>query len=125
MSLDIYLKGKEKEVECTCWDCGHKHLRVDQEVLYDTNITHNLNKMADAAGIYKALWRPEEIGAKQAKDIIALLEKGLADLKARPEYFEKFNSANGWGLYKHFVPFVEDYLKACKEYPDATIEISR
>jgi hypothetical protein len=28
-------------------------------------------------------------------------------------------------MYEHFVPFVEEYLNACKEYPDSTISISR
>ena len=68
---------------------------------------------------------PEEIGKTKASEIVELLEKGLADLKARPEHFEKFNSPNGWGMYEHFVPFVEKYLQACKEYPDAVIEVSR
>ena len=34
-------------------------------------------------------------------------------------------ATNGWGMYEHFVPFVEKYLEACKEYPDAVIEVSR
>jgi len=93
--------------------------------VYDANITHNLNTMADKAGIYYALWRPEEIGKTKAKDIIELLEKGLADLKQRPEYFKQFNSSNGWGMYDNFVPFVENYLKACKENPNCKIVISR
>ncbi len=93
--------------------------------VYSANITHNLGKMADAAGIYKALWRPEEEGWKYAKDIIGPLETGLADLKARPDHFEQFNASNGWGMYEHFVPFVEEYLAACKEYPEAEIEVSR
>lgn len=46
-------------------------------------------------------------------------------MKARPEHYEEFNSINGWGLYENFVPFVEDYLNACKENPDAIIEVSR
>ena len=70
-------------------------------------------------------WRPEEIGAEYAKDIIEIVEKGLAYLKARPEYFEQFNSPNGWGMYEHFVPFVAKYLEAIKEYPEAKIEVSR
>jgi len=28
-------------------------------------------------------------------------------------------------MYEHFVPFVEKYLNACKEYPKSLIEISR
>lgn len=97
----------------------------ESEYVFDANITHNLGKMADKAGIYYTLWRPEEIEISKAKDIIELLEKGLTDLKSRPEYFEQFNSPNGWGMYEDFVPFVEKYLNACKNYPDAIIEVSR
>jgi len=120
MSLDVYLTQKK----WISYDAG-KTLTEENETVYDANITHNLGKMADEAGIYKALWRPEEIGKTKASEIVELLENGLADLKARPEHFEKFNSPNGWGMYEHFVPFVEKYLEACKEYPDAVIEVSR
>ena len=97
----------------------------ETKCVFDANITHNLNKMADAAGIYEACWRPEEIGATKASDIIPILEKGFEDLKARPEYYKQFDSPNGWGLYIDFIPWVESYLNACREYPDATIEVSR
>jgi len=49
----------------------------------------------------------------------------LRKLKADLEHYEQFNASNGWGTYKNFVPFVENYLQACKDFPDATIEISR
>jgi hypothetical protein len=111
MSLDVYLSDPTAA--------------YDVDYLYEANITHNLGTMANAAGIYEALWRPEEIGKTKANEIIELLEKGLADLKARPEYFKQFNASNGWGLYEHFVPFVEKYLNACKEYPKALITVSR
>jgi hypothetical protein len=52
-------------------------------------------------------------------------EVGLNDLKKRPLHYKNFNAPNGWGTYKHFVPFVEKYLNACKEHPDATIDVSR
>lgn len=120
MSLDIRLMNKM----WISYDAGAT-FSEDEECAYDTNITHNLGKMAGEAGIYKALWRPEELGAKYAKDIIETLEKGLIDLKARPEHFKKFNSPNGWGTYKHFVPFVSNYLQACKKYPQAIINVSR
>lgn len=120
MSLDVYIE----RTKWVSYDEGKTHT-VENEELYSDNITHNLGKMATEAGIYDSLWQPEEIGATKAKDIIGLLEKGLADLKARPEHFEKFNDSNGWGMYEHFVPFVEKYLEACKEYPDAIIGVSR
>lgn len=97
----------------------------ETECVFDANITHNLNKMADAAGIYVACWRPEEIGATKASDIIPILEKGFEDMKTRPEHYKQFDSPNGWGLYIHFLPWVESYLNACRKYPDAIIEVSR
>jgi len=140
MSLDVTLTIGSKH-KCNCEFCTETEVKE----VYDANITNNLGKMADAAGIYKALWRPyqlkkgynipegkhtdeyeyEEKTHIVASFIIPYLEKGLADLKARPEYFETFNSENGWGLYKHFVPFVEKYLDACKMYPNAKVTISR
>jgi len=97
----------------------------EDEVLYDTNITHNLTEMAKHAGLYEVLWRPELINAKYAKDIIELVEEGLKVLKSEPDFFKQFNSKNGWGLYEHFVTFVSKYLEALKKYPEATLIISR
>lgn len=93
--------------------------------VYWANITHNLNKMAMEAGIYEALWRPEEIGVTKAVELIEPLTVGLEKLKADPEHYEQFNAPNGWGMYEHFVPFVEKYLEACKENPDADVNVSR
>ena len=98
-------------------------LRVTE--VYEANITHNLGDMAEAAGIYKHLWCPEELNITKAFDLIKPLEEGLSLLKSDPAKFEKFNAQNGWGLYENFVPFIEKYLNACKENPDAEISISR
>lgn len=100
-------------------------LYADGECVYDANITHNLNTMAEEAGIYKHLWRPEEIGATTAAGITEGLRKGLHDLVERPTHFEQFNSPNGWGMYEHFVPFVAKYLEACVKHPGAVLSISR
>lgn len=106
MSLDVYLIESEEEV-------------------YWANITHNLNKMAIEAGIYKHLWSPDELNIKKAIDLVKPLKKGLDDLNNRPDHFRKFNSPNGWGMYKHFVPFVENYINACLDNPGALIKISK
>lgn len=108
MSLDVYLS-------CEC--CGH--------AFYDRNITHNLNAMASEAGIYKHLWRPDEIGVTTAAQLITPLTLGLALLKSDPKRFEAFNAPNGWGMYPHLVEFVEDYLRACVERPAALVRVSR
>jgi hypothetical protein len=125
VSLDVYLYGPERTEECRCDTCDHEHTRTVRQTLYSANITHNLNRMAEEAGIYKVLWRPDEIGATRAVDIIASLRAGLTLLESDPRRFEAFNAPNGWGLYEHFVPFVEKYLAACCEHPLATIRVSR
>lgn len=101
---------------------GDKMKRIS---LFDANITHNLSEMAEEAGIYEHLWRSEEIGAAQAKDISNAVEKGLSLMKNDPARFKKFDDPNGWGLYKHFIPWIEKYLVALKEHPNAYIEVSR
>lgn len=93
--------------------------------IYWANITHNLGRMAAAAGIYKELWRPEEIGITKASQLIEPLSAGLDRLKAKPDRFRLFDAPNGWGRYEHFVPFVEQYLAACRENPEATVNVSR
>lgn len=94
------------------------------EVFY-ANITNNLTRMADAAGIYHVLWYPEKVGATKAHQLIEPLTEGLARLKADPDEFKKYNPKNGWGNYEGLVDFVERYLAACIENPEADIGISR
>lgn len=107
MSLDVYLTA------------------VRPTVVYWRNITHNLGKMAAEAGIYEALWRPEEIGITSAEQLIPFLEKGLNKLQVDPEYYKTFNPENGWGSYEILVDFVDSYLEACRKDPDATITAHR
>lgn len=114
MSLDVYLCGPK------CEHCGR-----GPDTLYSANITHNLNSMAEAAGIYGACWRPETIGITKASQLIEPLRAGLAWLRANPVDARKHDAKNGWGVYEHFVPWVEKYLAACERYPDAEVSVSR
>ncbi len=125
MSLDVCLYGQPHEVPCRCERCGHKHTRQEEECFYSANITHNLGAMAEEAGIYRHLWRPEEIGIMKAEQLITPLRTALALLKSNLPRFEQHNAPNGWGLYEHFVPFVEKYLAACEDYPTATVKAFR
>lgn len=125
MSLDVHLMGETRVVPCRCIDCDNEHTKQEQECFYSANITHNLGAMAEAAGIYKHLWRPEEIGVTKASQLIEPLRAGVALLRSDRARFEAFNAKNGWGLYIHFVPFVNAYLEACIEHPDATVSVSR
>ena len=98
---------------------------VRRTSVFEYNITHNLNEMADKAGIYEVLWRPDEIDTIYANQIINKLEVGLILLKEKPEYFKQFNPENGWEDYEGLIKFVEEYLEACKRNPDAEISVWR
>jgi hypothetical protein len=118
MSLDVWLKSP-----APCPHCGEATGYGDE--VFSANITNNLNKMAEAAGIYEHLWKPEEIGITKALQLIDPLQTGLAKMKADPEKYKAYNSPNGWGLYENFVPWIEKYLAACEEYPESIVSVSR
>lgn len=151
MSLDVYLTTKEVylkepssgifirengqtvEISEEEWNKRYPDRRAvkfkseeeETNEVYSGNITHNLNRMATEAGIYEHLWRPDEIAITKAKQLIDPLRVGLDILKSDPERFKKFNPENGWGSYEGLVQFVEDYLNACYEFPEAEVEVSR
>ena len=113
MSLTVYL------YENCCDACGRK------DRVYRSNVTHNLVPMAVEADIYKPLWRPDEIGITKASEVLAALEKGYADIRARPEHYKKFAPTNGWGSYEGFVIFLSHYMAGCNEHPNAIVEADR
>lgn len=76
----------------------------------------------DAGGVFEL---EKTLPTVYARDLIEPLEKGLELLRSDPPRFKAFNSPNGWGMYEHFVPFVAEYLEACKEYPGSEVRVSR
>jgi hypothetical protein len=97
---------------------------VEIEV-FEYNITHNLGEMANYAGIYKHLWRPEELGIEKAEDLIKPLKEGLDFLTSNPDMFRKYNPENGWGKYEDLIKFIRETIEACEKYPNAKIETCR
>lgn len=149
MSLDVYLTlpganvqepgdrifiredGQTREISRAEWDerfPGREPITTVPAVsddVFHANITHNLGKMAGAAGIYQCLWRPEEAGITHARQLIEPLGAGLAWLKDHPIEASLHSASSGWGTYEQFVPWLERLLAACQQYPDALVTISR
>ena len=96
-----------------------------QVLLYSFNITHNLAKMAHSCGLYDYMWAAEELGFKQAKDLIEGLELGLGELKKNKQEYEKLNPKNNYGSYEGLVNVASEFLEACKSFPKANISVSR
>lgn len=147
MSLDVYLYaaepgesgtgifirdgGSTREISWAEWNekfPGREPVIVparEHEPVYQRNITHNLSRMGSETGLHDAIWCPDEHGLTTARQLIEPLRTGLVLLQSDPERFKQFNPTNGWGDYDGFVTWVEAYLRACEEYPDAKVEVSR
>ena len=115
MSLTLYLERHGT------YDDGERFVTE----VFDKNITHNLNGMARAAGVYECMWRPDEYGFKYAMEIKPFLEEGLARLEAAPAHYRQFDAPNGWGTYENLVEFVRELIEACEKYPKATLYACR
>ncbi len=88
-------------------------------------MTHNLNEMAKAVGLYEVLWRAEEIGITVASQMILPLESGIKELEANHDKYKAYNAPNGYGNYDDFTKFCKSLLRKCREFPDAVVEASR
>ena len=131
VSVTLYVPldvGQPKDKDVPYWE-------NDYHEFYSGNTTHNLITMAGEANLYEAIWRPyrlfnvsedEEYDIEiHAEDISSQLKLGLDKLRAKPEFYKTFDSPNGWGLYIHFVEFVQRYYDACINYPKAIVDVSR
>ena len=128
----VRLNGATKEITREKWDRlypGREPIVVQDTPettnVYTRNITHNLGRMAKAAGIYDAMWGPDERGWTCARELIEPLRDGLAELQTEPDRFKALNPDNGWGDYDGLVEFVADYLGACLRWPNAEVSVSR
>lgn len=117
MSLDLTLYHKP-----TCPKCGHEF--EHDSISYEFNITHNLARMANAAGI-GMLWDDEWTESNKASELAKHLTNGIAEMEANPMKYRALSSPNGWGTYDHFLPWLKELLDRCNEYPQARISISR
>lgn len=148
MSLDVYLtgatttfsssgiyvreNGQTVEISREEWDMRNPGIEpvvvrdtLDGAHVFSANITHNLGRMADAAGIYLPLWRPDECGINFAAQLIEPLSVGLSKLENFPEQFKAYNPKNGWGDYDGLVAFVKEYLEACQRVPESRVSVWR
>lgn len=108
MSLDVYLS-------CGC--CKRDS--------FDANITHNLRRIANKAGIYQYLWCPKEIGITTAEELIQPLTDGLAYLNEHTAELRELEPVNGWGTVENLIDFVTRYRDACVANPTGAVEVSK
>lgn len=108
MGLNVYLK------------------EIQPVVVFEKHITHNLAQMADQIGVYKHLWRPDEIGIEKAGQLIQPLRDAIQIVRSDVEgRLRKFEPENKWGTRDYLLEFMNTLLDHCEEYPDAAYSVSR
>jgi hypothetical protein len=150
MSLDVYLHlkgafvprrgsgifvrddGQTKEITREEWDERNPGVEpviaasaTETSQVYSANITHNLGRMANEAGVYACCWRPDENGITHAKQLIEPLRAGIELMESDPPRFQQHNPSNGWGTYEGLVSWLKEYLHACEDYPEAEVSVWR
>ena len=86
----------------------------------DFNITHNVARMWDKAGVYNALYKSQGVVAGET---IPALRAGLAHMEDHADEYTVFNPENGWGSYDGALRFLRSWLQHCVENPKATIGV--
>lgn len=98
----------------------------------NTNITHNLNVIAEELGFYEILWRPDEtIGLfKDPSKIVAseilpyYLKAFLTVLEKGDDSIKHLLPSNGWGTLECFHRVLSTCIFMCTKYPNAIIRTS-
>ena len=92
--------------------------------VWTRNITHNLATMADACGVYKAVWRPDENGYETAASVKDVVDAAIYDLTS-DETFDRFAPSNGWGSRCGLIDFLKSLADAIRQHPTATLHACR
>jgi hypothetical protein len=104
MSLDIYLNCES----------GESHS------VFEANITHNVSRMWDMAGVYDALYKSR---GKLASQIIDDLAVGIRRMEEDMPTYRNLNPENGWGSADGALAWLKNLITACKKYPNSRIEV--
>lgn len=115
MSLDLWIYAAVK-----CEIC--KHPNPGDRIVFDRNVTHNLVRMWDKAGVYEALYLSD---GKRCGDYLPVLEKGLDNIQRRFSEYEELNPPNGWGSAQGALEFLTGVVIAVRENPDGMFRVSR
>lgn len=116
--MGLHVELIDERGRCAC--CGR-----GEEQVFSANVTHNLASMAEQAGLYGPVWRPEKQGLTHARDLIPHLERGITQMELAPDRFRAYSSPNGYGTYDGFLSWLRRYLGACRQHPDARVEVDR
>lgn len=120
LKISLHLPLSE-EVWCPCCNNTFKPTRE----VFSTEISDDLRFMAREAGLLNFVWYSDENNVIYAKQMVIPLQKAIEKLKANTDYFHRYEGKCDDSKCYNFLLFLEQYLRACKKYNEALIEVSR
>ena len=75
----------------------------DQHERFEYNVTYNVRPMLERAGFHIPVVRDMRVGTLRV-----VVKNSLAVMLDNPEYFKRFNPANGWGSYESVLTFLTE-----------------
>lgn len=85
----------------------------------DLNITSNLRQLFQALPIGDL----NQLNQQLASDVEEFILKSIDQLKEYPQYYQAYESPNGWGTLLGAMSFLEDFYEACQKYPYAILRV--
>jgi hypothetical protein len=64
-----------------------------------------------------------DFDGKTAREILPTLERGVADMKERPDHYRSLEPPSKWGSYDGILPLLCEMLVFCREHPDAMVTV--
>jgi hypothetical protein len=94
--------------------------------VWQHHLTPCVKEMVIESGLQEVTWGLyERDGWGRPEKLVPTLEKALNELKSHPDRFIPLQKDIGIAsTYKGLIGFVESYLQACRDYPEARIGIS-
>jgi len=94
---------------------------------YDANYTYNVSGMFRLAlyGSTESEKGWTSLDGMKVSDALPMLNKAYEHMSdpVNANTYRKMNPSNGWGDFEGATRYLKDLLDACREWPDAVIEV--
>lgn len=110
MSWDISIKSATIIHDCP--NCGGH----EPERSFEQNMTYNVGTMIRRAGIH-----PQVLNGMTAIQAFPIVRNGLLVMEGNKQYFEMFDSDNGWGTYATTITAIRNINNALESSEDDDI----
>lgn len=89
---------------------------------YDGNITSNASRIFNEAFNTNGYWT-DLLNGNSSSDVVPIVKQALINLCEKPSHYKQFDSPNGWGIWRDFLPFLAELHEGMINNPNDIIEV--